>query len=180
MLTIQKPPNIRLLAVLLWTVASLQLGTCQELERNLKAAFLYNFTKYVTWPAGTFSSSSSPIVIGVMGQDEIDSALDAVVSDKTVDGRKIVVRHYRWNQDLTTCQVLFIPASESANATQLSQLRNRPVLTVGESPGFAKNFGVVNFVVVSNRVRFEINEKIAKGCGLTLSSKLLSLGLAPQ
>jgi hypothetical protein len=157
----------------------LGIAAAQEMEQNVKAAYLYNFTKYVTWPAGCFESNESPIVIGIVGTDSLGGALDSAVSGKTVDGRRLVVKHYRWNQDLSTCEVLFVPAGEMGNAALLERIKRKPVLTVGESPGFARRNGIVNFVIEANRVRFEINASAARDSGITVSSKLLSLAKVP-
>lgn len=162
------------------TLCLVQAGSAQQIEQSVKAAFLYNFTKYVTWPAGSFESATSPIVIGIVGQDSLGGALESTVSGKTVDGRSIIVRHYRWNDDLSSCHVLFVPAAEVSNASQLLRLKQRPILTVGESAGFARRFGMINFVLRANRVRFEINAEAAREGTLTISSKLLSLGIPPQ
>ena len=150
----------------------------QQLEQTVKAAYIYNFTKYVEWPSGSFDNSGI-LVIGIIGSDAVAGELEKSVEGKSVGGKRIVVRHLRWGQDLAQCQVLFVPASEMSGASQLTHIKERPILTVGESPGFARRYGIINFIIESNRVRFEINAQSAKDAGLTISSKLLSLGRPP-
>ena len=152
----------------------------QSVEAKVKAAFLYNFVKYVEWPGSAFESDSSPIVIGIIGNDSLAGALESVVEGKTAGGRRLMVRHLRWSDDLSACQELFVPASEMGGAARLGNLRGKPVLVVGEAPGFARKHGAINFTVQGNRVRFEINGATASQGGLSISSKLLSLGKAPS
>ena len=151
----------------------------QSDEARVKAAFLYNFAKYVVWPSSAFESSNSPIVIGIVGNDAISGPLESIVEGKTASGRRLVVRYLKWTDDLSECQELFVPAEEMSGVSHLDALRSKPVLIVGESPGFAKKRGAINFTLEGNRVRFEINEGNATHGGLSISSKLLSLGKAP-
>jgi hypothetical protein len=152
----------------------------QSVEAKVKAAFLYNFVKYVEWPVSVFDGASSPVVIGVVGSDTLSGALESVVEGKTAGGRRLIVRHLTWSDDLSACQELFVPAGEMGGASHLKALRGKPVLVVGEYPGFARNHGAINFTVEGNRVRFEINESSANQSGLSISSKLLSLGRTPS
>jgi len=164
-------------AVLL-TVCLSAATMAQQLEQGVKAAFIYNFTKYVEWPAGSLDNSNN-IVIGIVGQDSLGGALEKTIEGKTAGGRKFVVRHFRWGQDLSQCNVLFVPAGEMGSAALLAHIKDRPVLTIGEAPGFARRDGIINFVIESNHVRFEINAQAAQGAGLAISSKLLALGKPP-
>ncbi|HLK14394.1 MAG TPA: YfiR family protein [Fimbriimonadaceae bacterium] len=173
-------PNTRRREISVWLIGALSLLPClghaQMTEAKVKAAFLYNFAKYVEWPSSAFESPSSPIVIGTIGIDSLGEALEAVVEGKTAGGRRVVVHHFRWSDDISKCQELFVPASEIGSCNRLDGLRGKPVLVVGEYPGFAKRHGVINFTLEGNRIKFEINESNASHDGLTISSKLLSLG----
>ena len=155
-------------------------GRAQSVESKVKAAFLYNFVKYVTWPSSAFDGGSSPIVIGIVGNDSLGGALESVVEGKTAGGRRILVKHLRWSDDLSDCQELFVPASETGSVSRLEPLRGKPVLIVGESAGFARKHGAINFTIEEGRVRFEISESSATQRGLTISSKLLSLAKTPS
>jgi hypothetical protein len=146
---------------------------------GVKAAFVYNFTKFVTWPASSFPNSSSPFVIGIVGDDSLQGSLDAIVRNKTAENRPIVVRHIAWT-DIDSCNLLFIPNDESGRASQLSRVKSRSVLVVSESPGMLRKGATINLFLDQDRVMFEIAPNAAKDTGLTLSSRLLSLARSPH
>jgi hypothetical protein len=145
-------------------------------EYRVKAAFLYNFAKYVDWPAATFKTEKDPLRICVLGQDPFGSLLDDTVDGKTVLGRPFVVTDIPNAGHAVTCQILFISASEEKRIRSIIvQLRTPGVLTVGETEGFASQGGMVNFKLDSGRVRLEINVEAAEQAKLRISSKVLSL-----
>lgn len=146
-----------------------------ESEYKLKAAFLVEFTKYVTWPASAFQSPSSPIVIGVFGNDPFGAVLDQAAAGQRADGRSIQVRRVKTATEARECQVVFVPKDQVAKAAVLSAALKDNVLIVGESPGFAQRFGMINFYLDQRRIRFEANPAAAKASGLTISSRMLSL-----
>lgn len=155
-------------------------GMHQSDIAKTKAAYLYNFTKYVTWPSWKFATKSSPIIIGIVGKDSLGGSLDKMVTGKQVGGRNLVVRHFHWGEDLSKCHELFVPADEVRHASQLDPLKTKPVLIVGESHGFARGRAAINFFLEDGKVRFEINQALATRVGLGLSSKLLALGRSPK
>lgn len=145
-------------------------------EYQIKAAFLYNFTQFTDWPASAFSSSNAPIVIGIVGKDPFANSLDEVVRGELVRGRPLVVKRLRANADLRSCHMLFISRSEKEGLPAvLSQLKGSPVLTVGDTNGFAQQGGMVNLLLVNKTVKMEINQAAAEEVGLQMSSKLLKL-----
>lgn len=145
-------------------------------EAEVKSAFLFQFTRYVEYPASAFESDKAPFVMGVLGKSAITDALREAVRGKNVHGRPIVVRQMNIGAELRRCHVLFIPKSQSHHLSEvLKILADAPVLTVGESTGFASQGGVIGFFTEQNRLRFEINLKAARRAHLTISSKLLSL-----
>jgi hypothetical protein len=145
-------------------------------EYEVKAAFLFNFAQYVDWPGSAFSSDSAPIVIGIVGKDSFGSIIDQTVKGKIVKGRSFVVKRLSWGQAVKDCHILFVSASEKDKLGQMNDLlKGEPVLTVGETSGFAKRDGIVNFIIEGNKVRFEINPEAAKRAKLSISSRLLSL-----
>jgi len=157
-------------------------------EYLIKAGFIYNFAKFVEWPSAAFAQPDSPIVIGVLGTDPFGSVLDRLVQDKKIGQRGFVVRRYKWGKDLKDlkdlrdCKILFVSASEKAHADEIIQLvKWLPILTVGETPGFAEHGGVIRFTVEDNRVRFEVNVDAAHQADLNISSRLLTLAkIIPQ
>lgn len=145
-------------------------------EYQVKAAFLYNFTKFVQWPADVFSDEKSPIIIGLIGEDPFGSALDRAVRGKSVRGRQLTVKRLKWGENLKDCHLIFIGSSERKRAAQILKiLKGASVLTVGEMEHFNQQGGIINFISENQRVRFEINADAAGQARLTISSKLLSL-----
>src|SRR5437899_6860845 len=155
-----------------------QAGTQSEppTEYQIKAAFLYNFAKFVEWPADAFADPHAPIVLGVVGEDPFGSVLDKIVLGKTVNGRGLVIKRLKPGSDLRNCHILFVSSSERKHMSQiLESLQGSSVLTVGETDRFAQSGGVINFIFEENKVRFEINSETAARAGLKISSKLLAL-----
>jgi hypothetical protein len=148
-------------------------------EYLIKAGFIFNFAKFVDWPPTTFAQPDSPIVIGILGTDPFGAIIDQIVQDKKIGGRGFVVKRLKRGtdpKDLRDCKILFVGASERLHIDELVQIvRGLPILTVGETPGFAEHGGVIRFVLEDNRVRFEVNVEAARQAGLTISSRLLTL-----
>ena len=144
-------------------------------EYRIKAAFLFNFIKFIEWPAEAFPDPSSPITLAVLGEDPFGAALDSI-DGKTLKGRRLVVKRYARVRDLNFPHVLFISSSENMHLPQIVEiLNNSTVLTVGEEGQFTHLGGIINFVIRKNKIRFEINMDAAERAGLTISSKLLRL-----
>ena len=140
-------------------------------EYELKAAFIYNFIKYVDWP----SDPGPNIVLGVYGKDPFGSALDAV-NGKTIRGKTLVVRRLSDRRDLAKVQILFLCNSEKDRLRSLlDSLRGGSILTIGEMPGFAQNGGIIGFRAENNKVRFDIDPDAAQRARLKVSSYLLRL-----
>ena len=145
-------------------------------EYQVKAAFLFNFAKFVEWPASSFSDASAPLRICVLGRDPFGEELRNITKEKTVNGRKLEVSQVFDLQVARTCQILFIASSETARLKQiLASLRGTDALTVGDTKGFVEQGGMINFVLENSRVQFEVNRKAAEQGGLKISSKLLSV-----
>lgn len=145
-------------------------------EYQLKAAFLFNFAKFVDWPPESFTSPQAPFAICVLGKDPFGRALDDLMPGKTIGDRAVVILRLKDTLNARHCQVLFVSASESRNlASILEGLRGTNALTVGESDGFAESGGAIQFTVEENHVRFLINPEAGERAGLKFSSKLLAL-----
>jgi hypothetical protein len=142
-------------------------------EHHVKAAFLFNFAKFIQWPT---SDRSETLVVGVLGQNPFNEVLEAVVTGKSVNGREVVVRQLRNEDDVRAFHIIFIAASEARRGARiLERVGGASVLTVGETPQFLREGGIVQFYVRENRVRFDINSAGANQAGLRISSQLLSL-----
>lgn len=140
-------------------------------EYQVKAAFLYNFTKFIEWP----SQRPNMPDICIVGDDPFDSILEETLRGKTINGREIHIRRMKSEENARGCQIVFMSASERPKRTALEALQNTNTLTVGERPGFAEDGGIINFVIKDDRVHFEINVDAAERARLKISSKLLSL-----
>jgi hypothetical protein len=149
------------------------------LEYKVKMAFLYNFAKFVEWPATAFKTHDSPLVIGILGDTRLPPDLEQAVKGRTVNGRQVIIHRSKSIEDLLEAHVLFISYSEQADYGRIMRMLNgRGVLTVGESPEFLRQGGVINFVLRDNKVRFEIDRAAAEREGLRISSQLLKLAVA--
>jgi hypothetical protein len=150
-------------------------GTGTTREYTVKGAFIYNFALFVDWPPNAFASDSAPFVIGVLGKNPFGEALDKM-QGQSIKGRKVVVRALSNAEEGADCQLVFISASERGRLHQiLALLRKGHVLTVSDLEGFTDAGGMVNFVTIEDKVRFEINLKEARSAKLRISSQLLKL-----
>jgi len=149
-------------------------------EYQVKAAFLYNFPNFVEWPAEVFPDTATTLTIGILGKDSFGGAFAPFVGE-IVRGRTLVVERSTRLQELPFCHILFISVSEEKYLPQiLEHFRDRSVLTVGETPGYAQAGVMINFVLQENKVRFEINVAATERVNLKLSSKLLKLARIVQ
>jgi hypothetical protein len=149
----------------------------QAEEYAVKAAFLYNFARFTEWPASAFPGNDSPIVVCILGDDPFGSAID-FLRDKTINGRRVVLKREKNAERLEPCQVLFVSRSKEDELEEiLSAASGWCVLTVSDMERFAHKGGGIGFVREGNKVRFEVNPETTKKAGLGLSSKLLSLAL---
>lgn len=154
-----------------------KLSSAQSLsEYQVKAAYVYNFAKFVAWPTQAFSRPTAPIVFCVLSDPAFESELNRMVKEKTISGRRAEVVSVRNAQESRSCHVLFINAAQARQVRRvLNLLQGTSILTVSETPGFIEAGGIVNFVLQDDRVRFQINHKAAMQAGLQISSRLLSL-----
>ena len=144
-------------------------------EYEVKAAYLYNFARFVEWPAATAGPPPKALTICILGQDPFGDAFTSIAG-KEVRGRTITVARRLNGACPDSCDILFISASERRRLSQiLDQLGTRAVLTVSDIDGFSRAGGMIRFVLDGNKVHFEINVDAASRADLALSSKLLKL-----
>ncbi len=147
-------------------------------EYELKAGFIYNFAKFIQWPATRFATPEAPLIIGVLGENPFGSALRDTVDGKKVNQRPIAVRQVASSNEIDACHVLFIARSEATRlAATLDGLRQRSILTVGDMERFGQRGGMINLILVGKSVRFEINVPETEAASLKINSKLGSLGI---
>ncbi len=145
-------------------------------EYQVKAAYLYNFAKFVEWPARP-GGPNEPIRFCVLGQNPFGHALEKALSGKTIDEHPLVLAQIPDPKQAAACHVLFVSSSERKHLHAiLSELGTQSILTVGESDDFLDAGGVVRFLLDSGRVRMEFNLDVASSAKLHISAKLLNLG----
>jgi hypothetical protein len=145
-------------------------------QYRVKAAFLYNFSKFVEWPPQSFKSLSSPFVIGVLGKNPFGRALTEVIAGRTFSGRPLQMREVTDAQQAADCQIVFVSSSERKRLKALfDALDSCGVLTVGEAENFTTEGGIINFKIEGGSVRLQINLVAARKQQLRISAKLLSL-----
>ncbi len=145
-------------------------------EYQIKAQLLVNLATFTTWPAETFRTTNSPIVIGIVGKDPFDQFLVKAVDTKAKSGRPMKLKHVETDAEIKECHILFVAASERRRLKDLKQRwKGSAILTVGEVDEFLDNGGIINFVLKGQLVRFEISVESAKSAGLRLDAKLLSV-----
>ena len=165
---------VLLLALLLCLPPRYAMAQAEPTEYEVKAAFLYNFAKFATWPDAAFAGPGGFLDLCVLGSNEFGTHLEQL-SGQPVEGRTLRVLPISLDQ-AAGCHLLFVSRSEEGRAPAiLDQVRGQPVLTVGDHDGFAERGGVINLQVVGDNVRFEINPDAAQQAGIALSSQLLRL-----
>jgi hypothetical protein len=166
-------------------------GTQQNLEYTIKAAFLFNFVKFVDWPP-VKEANNVPVTIGIIGKDPFGKAFDTI-KDKQVKGRPTVIKYFKSYKDLKTadsnstksadttenlkkCHLLFICQSEKDSLAEITALAQKSsILTVGEMPEMLQSGGIIKFLIEEDKVRFDINLTSARQSSLTIRSQLLRL-----
>jgi hypothetical protein len=164
--------------LLMWSLLAIQPLMAQDAvsEEQLKAAFLYNFARFVEWPTNAFPSESTPIQLGVLGNDEFANRLAALLKEKKAHGRSLVVKKMNGADDVAGSQIIFVNKSEGRKTSQIADaVKKQPVLLVGESDDFLENGGIINVVTDKKQLRFDIHVTNAEQNNLTISSHLLRL-----
>jgi len=147
-----------------------------EQAYRVKVAFLFNFASLVTWPKGAFDHPESPFVICHLGDSKTGALFDAAYAGRMVERHPVEVRHPSGARDVLDCHIVMITAERSEEAGQfLSAVAGQPILTVGETEGFARSGGMIGFYDEGSKIRFEINRGAAESANLRISSRLLKL-----
>lgn len=143
-------------------------------ENQVQAVFLFNFSRFVEWPAQAFAAPTDPFVIGIVGSDPFGARLDEAVRNEQINGHPLTVRRFRSAAEIENCQILFIDRSEIGRLGQvLNALDHRNTLTVSQADGAAQRGVMIQFATENSRIRLRINVDAARAAGLTISSKLL-------
>ena len=175
-MSLRPPSFLALILIWLLTIVGARAQDPQRAEYHIKAAFLFNFARFVEWPPAAFADAGSPIVIGILGENPFQDELEQTIRDKTLNNRPLVIKQFASLGESTNCQILFISTSEKKRLPEIFEaVRAASVLTVGETDRFIETGGMVNLVHEGSKIRFQINEPVAKNAGLKISSKMLSL-----
>jgi hypothetical protein len=155
------------------------IGQQRPSEYQVEAAYLYNFGRFVEWPAKGAAPENSSFTICVLGDDPFGQALDATLAGETVGNRRVVAKRISSPQMAVDCQIVFISSSEANRINKIIEaLDKSAVLTVSDIPQFSQRRGMIQFVPEGNRIRFEVNLTATQSAGLTLSSELLKVATA--
>ncbi len=145
-------------------------------EYQVKAAFLYNFAKFVRWPDEAFAQTNSPLVIGILGEDPFGSNLELAIKGKSINGHPLALRAVESPAEMKQCHVLFVCQNPKRNLAQtLATIQTNSILTVSETEHFCEAGGMINLFMEGAKVRFEINDAAATRARLAISSKLLNV-----
>ncbi len=145
-------------------------------EHQIKAAFVYNFLKFVEWPEAKLGDTNSALTIGVIGKGPMTAELQKTVKDRRINGRELVVKTIETPEAARTTHLLYVTASEDSRLSDwLAQIADASILTVGESEEFAKRGGIMTFVLEGDKLRFEINIDAAEAAKLRISAQLQKL-----
>ena len=145
-------------------------------ESRVKAAYLVRFGQFVEWPPETFQKTGGAMVIGVVNSEAVLEGLRQLASNRAATGRPVTVREVKSSDDTANVHILFIGAAEGAGQAQhIAAVAGRPVLVVTESAEAIQQGATINFMVIDQRVRFEIAVAKAEQAGLVVSSRLLSV-----
>lgn len=170
--------GISLLAacVLLWGFPGVNAEAPASTEYKVKASYLFNFARFVEWPAAAFPAGNSPLTIGILGDDPFGPFLDELIKGETAKGRPLTIKRARSMAALDGCHILFISRSEKERIPKLlAGLGDAAVLTVSDTEGFCQSGGIVNFKIQRDRVRLEINRHAETRARLKISADLLDL-----
>ncbi|MBI3561455.1 MAG: YfiR family protein [Gammaproteobacteria bacterium] len=147
-----------------------------DIEYQIKAAYLYKFASHVEWPPASFPEADTPVSIGIVGADAMATELNKLTLGHLVNNRKVEVKRLKPGAPLSDIQILFIGQREHGQLKQLlDTIKSQPILTVTESPGALEAGSVINFIPLDKRIRFEVSVASAEHSGLKISARLLEV-----
>jgi hypothetical protein len=168
----------RTITAIVWLLfaGSSALGQQKPSEYKVEAAYLYNFGRFVEWPAKSATAQTDSFTICVLGEDPFGPALDPTLAGEMIGNQKVAARRISSPHESGDCQILFISSSEAKRLNKIIEaLDKSAILTVSDIPRFSQRRGMIEFVLEENRIRFEVNLIATQRAGLTLSSELLKV-----
>jgi len=158
----------------LWGPVSLGISPLSEYQ--VKAVYLFNFLNFVDWPEAVFAHPNSPMNLCILGEDPFDKVIDLTFEGKMVGQRRVIIHRLHDMGLDQACHLLFISASEVERMVGIvGSVHNKPILTIGDVKGFVNLNGMIQFVIVDNKIRFQVNRTAIKNASLYMSANLLRL-----
>jgi len=146
-------------------------------EYKIKAAFIYNFTKFINWPQGIFLNVDAPLNLCLLGDDSFRPILEETVKGKIIHSRQFSIQSKKETDNFLSCHLLYIYSlSDESTFEVLDSLQQQPVVTVFETASSKNQLGIIRLIKKKNKIHFEINQTAAQKSGLKISSQLLKLG----
>ena len=168
-----------IIALVFFTATGLLAQQAKPSEYQVKAAYLYNFGRFIKWPAGIAASKGDSFPVCVLGRDPFGPILDSTLAGEALEGKPVVIRRIAKEQDAADCRILYVGSTEEHHLKEILAATDQAgVLTVSDIPGFSRRGGMIQFVMEGDRVRFEINLATAESAKLVLSSELLKVAAA--
>ena len=154
--------------------ASAVLASQSVTQATLKAAFLFNFAKFVEWPVD--QSHAGPLTVCVLDDAAVEDSLAQLVNGPPAASRSMSLLKAARSRSLRLCHVLYLGDPDPGRAVAtLDEVKGAPILTIGDGDQFARGGGMIGLFIEDGRMRFAINPDAAQRAGLRLSSRLLSL-----
>jgi hypothetical protein len=161
---------------MLGVCATVSKGADASKEHELKAAFLYNFTKFIEWPTNRFQDASAPFIVAVAGHSPCAAELEKIAKERKVNGRTLIIKTVTTPEDVKDAQILFIPASKGAHLKEwLTAAHQAGALSIGESDSAGWKNSIINFALEGEKIRFDLNVEQAENTGLKISAQLQKL-----
>ena len=146
-------------------------------EPEIKAAFIYRFTQFVTWPDDAFAGKDEPFIVATVGDASLSAALQHVMAGRVVNGRPIIIAHFASVDRIEHCHLLFVPASQQGTVPAiLAKVGNAPVLSVGDGDAFMNQGGGVRLFVEDGRMKFELDPDVVTAARLKPGAQLMRVG----
>lgn len=151
--------------------------TGENIEYKVKAAYLERFTRFIEWPEETaLSDTNQEFILGIIGKSPFESILEEDYAKQKIKNHYVQIREISDIKEISSCHILFICESENENLQNiLAKTKTEPVLTIGDTEGYAQKGVLINMFLDSNKIRFEINYKAVQQSGLRISYKLLNV-----
>jgi hypothetical protein len=145
-------------------------------DYEVKAAYLYNFGRFVEWPGKVEATQGGSFTVCVLGQDPFGPSLDTTLAGETIGGKSVVAKRISSAEESGNCQILFLSLTDDSRLNKIiADLDKKAVLTVSDMPQFVERGGMIQFVLDGKKIRFEVNLTATQHAGLTLSSELLKV-----